>query len=102
MRIVKQEPAARRTSRNFTFGVLFTLEKEVVSPTGERTVVQTQVFTPSLIRPRDRSKYMPHQGRQERYRRMNGGWARHRRMGEFYGLYHPSDGAPHTKRSVFP
>jgi hypothetical protein len=80
VRVIKQEPAARKRSRYYVFGVLFTLEREI-----EGVPVVTTVFTPALIRVRDRSKYTPHQGKQERYRRLVGGWAQHQREGFFYG-----------------
>lgn len=94
-RVLAVEPGARVRSRSILFGIAVKLKHDT-------TGVETNLLIPSHYVPRDRSKYKPHQGEQETYRRANGGWARHRRLGEFYGLSHPSDGAPHTKRSVFP
>jgi hypothetical protein len=81
VKIIKQEPAARRTSRAIIFGVLFTLERVI-----HDVPVRTQAFVPALIRPRDRSKYMPHQGVRERARRKAGGFHWLRRSMEYGDL----------------
>lgn len=55
-KVVAAQPAARRSGRNYIFGVAFTLEKEI-----NGVPVRTTVMAPAVIRPRDRSKYDPKQ-----------------------------------------
>lgn len=52
-------------------------------------------YEPQYNRQAMRSKYVPHQGVQERVRRLIGGWAFHQRRGDFY-----VPEVPHTKNAT--